>query len=120
MTSVAHAGRNAAGDDARPDEASIDIAQPAGAVGKNWCRRRDLNPRPPAYEADALPLSYAGRNRATDIGAGRAWQAIRLRRGLAFVFPHPGRGGKERSATGTACESAARPRRRRGWRPGAP
>lgn len=25
-----------------------------------WCRRRDLNPRPPAYEADALPLSYAG------------------------------------------------------------
>ena len=26
----------------------------------SWCRRRDLNPRPPAYEADALPLSYAG------------------------------------------------------------
>ena len=25
-----------------------------------WCRRRDLNPRPPAYEADALPLSYCG------------------------------------------------------------
>ena len=29
----------------------------------NWCRRRDLNPRPPAYEADALPLSYAGTGR---------------------------------------------------------
>ncbi len=29
-------------------------------LGKTWCRRRDLNPRPPAYEADALPLSYAG------------------------------------------------------------
>ena len=28
-----------------------------------WCRRRDLNPRPPAYEADALPLSYAGTGR---------------------------------------------------------
>ena len=27
---------------------------------RGWCRRRDLNPRPPAYEADALPLSYAG------------------------------------------------------------
>src|SRR5688572_4417070 len=26
----------------------------------HWCRRRDLNPRPPAYEADALPLSYYG------------------------------------------------------------
>ena len=29
-------------------------------VRKQWCRQRDLNPRPPAYEADALPLSYAG------------------------------------------------------------
>src|SRR5262249_21381147 len=27
---------------------------------EKWCRRRDLNPRPPAYEADALPLSYCG------------------------------------------------------------
>src|SRR5690242_19844302 len=27
-----------------------------------WCRWRDLNPRPPAYEADALPLSYTGKN----------------------------------------------------------
>jgi hypothetical protein len=31
-----------------------------GANAQKWCRRRDLNPRPPAYEADALPLSYAG------------------------------------------------------------
>src|SRR6185437_7676446 len=46
-------------------------------AGKNrWCRRRDLNPRPPAYEADALPLSYAGLSWATDIGAHCAWQAI--------------------------------------------
>jgi hypothetical protein len=43
---------------------------------KGRCRRRDLNPRPPAYEADALPLSYAGWNPATDIGADLAWQAI--------------------------------------------
>ena len=33
------------------------------AVSGVWCRRRDLNPRPPAYEADALPLSYAGMGR---------------------------------------------------------
>src|SRR6185503_214805 len=34
----------------------------AGAKRCNWCRWRDLNPRPPAYEADALPLSYTGKN----------------------------------------------------------
>src|SRR3569832_2583996 len=45
-----------------------------------WCRRRDLNPRPPAYEADALPLSYAGQNRASDIGARPRRQAIDLNR----------------------------------------
>ena len=44
-----------------------------------WCRRRDLNPRPPAYEADALPLSYAGWNDASDIGADNPWQAIHRR-----------------------------------------
>jgi hypothetical protein len=27
---------------------------------RGWCRRQDLNPQPPAYKADALPLSYAG------------------------------------------------------------
>ncbi len=26
---------------------------------ENWSGRRDLNPRPPAREAGALPLSYA-------------------------------------------------------------
>ena len=31
-----------------------------------WCRWRDLNPRPPAYEADALPLSYTGHMRAVN------------------------------------------------------
>src|SRR6185312_254937 len=50
--------------------------QPEHQRRENWCRRRDLNPRPPAYEADALPLSYAGWMRATDIGAGPQWQAI--------------------------------------------
>ena len=30
---------------------------------REWCRWRDLNPRPPAYEADALPLSYTGHAR---------------------------------------------------------
>ena len=23
---------------------------------KSWCRRQDLNPQPPAYKADALPV----------------------------------------------------------------
>src|SRR5947209_4314862 len=27
-----------------------------------WCQRRDLNPRPKAYESSALPLSYSGTN----------------------------------------------------------
>jgi hypothetical protein len=31
-------------------------------LGK-WCQRRDLNPRPKAYESSALPLSYSGRRR---------------------------------------------------------
>lgn len=26
-----------------------------------WCQRRDLNPRPKAYESSALPLSYSGK-----------------------------------------------------------
>ncbi len=29
-------------------------------VGKSWCQRRELNPRPKAYESSALPLSYSG------------------------------------------------------------
>jgi hypothetical protein len=28
-----------------------------------WCQRRELNPRPKAYESSALPLSYSGLNR---------------------------------------------------------
>ena len=27
---------------------------------ENWCQRRELNPRPKAYESSALPLSYSG------------------------------------------------------------
>ena len=35
------------------------LARDAGdAFG--WCQRRDLNPRPKAYESSALPLSYSG------------------------------------------------------------
>jgi hypothetical protein len=40
---------------------------PQGKDGENleetlikWCQRRDLNPRPKAYESSALPLSYSG------------------------------------------------------------
>jgi hypothetical protein len=29
-------------------------------VKRKWCQRRDLNPRPKAYESSALPLSYSG------------------------------------------------------------
>ena len=29
----------------------------------NWCQRRELNPRPKAYESSALPLSYSGNRR---------------------------------------------------------
>jgi hypothetical protein len=29
--------------------------RPGSGRSSKWCRRRDLNPRPPAYEADALP-----------------------------------------------------------------
>src|SRR5437667_113368 len=28
--------------------------------GWRWCQRRELNPRPKAYESSALPLSYSG------------------------------------------------------------
>ena len=41
-------------------EHSADVSEKARDFLKSWCRRRGLNPRPPAYEADALPLSYAG------------------------------------------------------------
>jgi hypothetical protein len=27
---------------------------------REWCQRRELNPRPKAYESSALPLSYSG------------------------------------------------------------
>ena len=57
---------------------------------KIWCRRRDLNPRPPAYEADALPLSYAGtgrnrRNCARLNGRGWHWQASPPARADALI-----------------------------------
>lgn len=29
-------------------------------IGIDWCRKRDLNPRPTHYECVALPLSYCG------------------------------------------------------------
>jgi hypothetical protein len=32
----------------------------APAPSEGWCQRRDLNPRPKAYESSALPLSYSG------------------------------------------------------------
>jgi hypothetical protein len=38
-------------------------AQPSASsgAGEGWCQRRELNPRPKAYESSALPLSYAGK-----------------------------------------------------------
>jgi hypothetical protein len=30
------------------------------APSEDWCQRRELNPRPKAYESSALPLSYSG------------------------------------------------------------
>src|SRR5690606_11810878 len=35
-------------------------APPLSRGARRWSRRRDLNPRPPAYKAGALPLSYTG------------------------------------------------------------
>src|SRR5438105_373055 len=32
----------------------------SGGHLEKWCQRRDLNPRPKAYESSALPLSYSG------------------------------------------------------------
>lgn len=34
--------------------------QPTYRDGVDWCRKLDLNQRPVAYEANALPLSYIG------------------------------------------------------------
>src|SRR5262245_11150402 len=69
---------------------------PGDVNGQQRCRRRDLNPRPPAYEADALPLSYAGWNRATDIGADLAWQAIRTPSVFAAIIGTIGAGAATR------------------------
>ena len=36
-------------------------------LGKlRWCQRRELNPRPKAYESSALPLSYSGTKRSAE------------------------------------------------------
>jgi hypothetical protein len=48
---------------------------PGGGPGMMWWRewsgKRDSNPRPSAWKADALPLSYS---RSTDCAAGRWWR----------------------------------------------
>ena len=47
---------------------------------RGWCQRRDLNPRPKAYESSALPLSYSGESlpdkgtRARPGRRGKAWR----------------------------------------------
>ena len=76
--------------------------EPPGAAWW-WCRRQDLNPQPPAYKADALPLSYAGRpgflprRRAGEAqaGAGRA--------GLARAAVEPGPGSPVAGVAAATC-----------------
>jgi hypothetical protein len=61
---------------------------PAGLLGAyrlwplshcfRWCRREDLNPQPPAYKADALPLSYTGMRRRIAEHQGPGHSGFRL------------------------------------------
>ena len=37
-----------------------------------WCQRRELNPRPKAYESSALPLSYSGNDAVPHSGVNFA------------------------------------------------
>src|SRR3990172_11061322 len=43
----------------QPGRSKRDAGEPASLRSLNWSGRWDLNPRPSAWEADALPLSYA-------------------------------------------------------------
>jgi hypothetical protein len=50
--------------------------EPRGRLSRRWSGKRDSNPRPSAWKADALPLSYSratrdGRDAATDATASR-------------------------------------------------
>ena len=49
-----------------------------------WCQRRELNPRPRAYESPALPLSYSG-NRSAAGNYCEASPLSKLTRGLRSV-----------------------------------
>lgn len=53
---------DAAVHNARNNIAAMDEAlrRRACRCGRSWCQRRELNPRPKAYESSALPLSYSG------------------------------------------------------------
>ena len=50
----------------------------SGSNFGEWCRRRELNPRPAHYECAALPLSYCGArwDWAGSTSSGRADQAV--------------------------------------------
>src|SRR3954451_24578071 len=43
---------------------------------KSWCRREDLNPQPPAYKADALPVEL--RRHGTQNSRGSRLRPLRL------------------------------------------
>jgi hypothetical protein len=43
-----------------PQEPSDRKVFPEFCCRLKWCQRRELNPRPKAYESSALPLSYSG------------------------------------------------------------
>lgn len=72
-------------------------AETPDAFTRLWCRRRDLNPRPPAYEADALPLSYCGkpsspRRACHNRTQPRRQAALKLRAARPFI-PWPPKKG---------------------------
>src|SRR5437763_10183430 len=53
-----------------PKPFAINLGDRTGILGL-WCPESDLNQRPTAYEAGALPLSYRGSDRQATAGACR-------------------------------------------------
>ena len=76
------AGARIQGTDAKRGRSIPSDLRPPMAVARMayamWCRREDLNPQPPAYKADALPLSYAGTRRRIAERHGSGHSGFRL------------------------------------------
>src|SRR5258708_37805515 len=81
----------------------------AGFVRIKWCPESDLNQRPTAYEAVALPLSYRGAEEAETVVQGP--RTLQPRSGAV-------NGGNRAQGRGPGMARArgARPRRRHGQR----